>query len=108
MSIDHEANKRSYYRKSVTLAGNFANQRNDDFGEMLVEDLSLQGVRFVTLNPHQLRVGDRVVLSFRLDDAKRTEIRRKAEVRSVQDRHVGAQFLHNASMDKDLGFYLMS
>lgn len=101
-------NQRAYYRKTVSLAGEYTRQSNGEIGEMLVEDLSFQGLRFVTLLPHTLQSGDRLVVRFRLDDAKRTHITKPAEVRFVQERHVGAHFQQSVSMDKDLGFYLMS
>jgi len=56
---------------------------------------------------HHLQVGDVIDLRFVLDNNVRSEVCKRALVRRVQDRFVGAEFCDLKAFDKELGYYLM-
>jgi diguanylate cyclase (GGDEF)-like protein len=99
--------RRQYYRKEVQLAGGYENPETGESGDILVENVSLNGLGFTTLLNHRLSRNALVKATFRLDDSRRTEISRMVRVRYVADRYVGCQFSDQKSYDSDLGFYLM-
>ena len=99
---------RRTYRKEVSLPGEYVSLKDKESGRMLVQDLSLEGIGFRTLDSHTLEVDDVVEVIFELDDRSRSEIRRQVRVRSVRGRFiVGAMFANLQYRDKALGFYLM-
>ena len=97
---------RKNYRKEVTLYGDYFQEESWTSGEIQVKDISLGGVGFYTLEPHQLQLGDIIKVRFRLDDLKATTINRPVEVRFIKDKFIGAQFTEKQLYEKDLGFYL--
>jgi len=46
-------------------------------------------------------------IEFRLDDVKKTLIKKKAVIRNIENSYIGTSFLHTEREDKTLGFYLM-
>ena len=99
--------RRQYYRKDVQLAGSFADQDTGESGDVLIENLSLNGLGFTTLLNHRLAKNALIKVVFQLDDSRRSEITRMVRVRYISDRYVGCQFTDQRSYDGDLGFYLM-
>jgi len=99
-------NTRQYYRKSVSLIGTYTPPSKSATRRITVTDLSLSGVRFHTLLPHALNVGDVIELDFSLDDAKHTRLHQWAVVRWVESQEVGAEFCNFQTYEKELGFYL--
>lgn len=101
--------RRRYYRKDVNLPGTYARAEVPGWErEMFVEDLSLGGLSFRTVEPHSLRDGDIVKVRFRLNDTHGTWIHKSVVVRSVRDRTVGAEFVNDGPPDRALGFYLLA
>lgn len=106
--------RRRFFRKLVRFRGTFAPQAGQGTvpgGGMAVLDLSRNGLRLRLNTRPQVRVGDRVVVEFHLDDRKRSLIRRESIVRRIDGLELGAEF---ASMDpsdpdtKAIGFYLFA
>ena len=97
---------RKHYRKDVKLSGEYSNIEKREKGEIVVQNLSLSGVQFTSLRPHQILAGDTLELKFILDNSVRKEIRRSAKVMWVRDHQVGAQFIGQKTFEKDLAFYL--
>jgi hypothetical protein len=97
---------RKHYRKNVRLPGEYIIQGKREKGEVIIRDLSLTGIRFESLNPHQISTNDTLEVSFKLDNPTRSEIRKIVKVIWVKDRIVGAQYSEFKSYEKDLGFYL--
>jgi hypothetical protein len=97
---------RKHYRKNVRLPGEYIIQGKREKGEVIIRDLSLTGIRFESLNPHQISTNDTLEVSFKLDNPTRSEIRKIVKVIWVKDRIVGAQYSEFKSHEKDLGFYL--
>ena len=97
---------RKFYRKKVNLAGEYIVFKNQRKGDMLVEDISMGGVGFNNMTPHNIEKGDMLEVKFRLDDNNRTELKRKVEVMIVKGHFVGTEFAEKNRFDKELGFYL--
>ena len=99
---------RKHYRKNVKLPGEFIALESREKSEIIVENLSMSGIQFASLRPHQMSTGDTAELIFKLDNSARTEIRRIVKVIWIRDRNIGALFIEPKSFEKDLAFYLRS
>jgi hypothetical protein len=97
---------RKKYRKDVRLPGEYIIQGKGERGEIIIRELSLTGVRFESLKPHQISTDDILEMKFRLDNPLRSEIRKLVEVIWIRDRIVGAHYTETKLYEKDLGFYL--
>ena len=98
---------RKYFRKRTHLTGNYVVPGTDKSGSIVVEDLSWSGIRFQTRMQHNLQIGELIDLRFVLDNDIRSEIAKKATVRRVHGRTIGAEFCDLKAYDKELGYYLM-
>ena len=98
--------RRKEYRKDVELFGEYSIQTIGEKGDIIVRDLSMIGIRFECLNPHHISRDDTVKVKFKLDDPKRSEIKKSVKVVWVKDRIIGAYFIETKSYKADLGFYL--
>jgi hypothetical protein len=96
---------RGAYRKETDLRGHYT-KLPVSWGEMTVKNISLTGMGFETSGEHHLKEGDEVTVKFTLDDASGSVIKKKAVVRSIQDKYIGCEFERSAEYDKTLGFYL--
>jgi hypothetical protein len=97
---------RTKYRKNVRLPGEYIANEKEEKGEIIVRELSLTGIRFESLKPHQMSPGDILEVKFRLDNPLRKEIRKLVKVIWIKDRFVGANFTETKFYEKGLGFYL--
>jgi hypothetical protein len=99
---------RKYHRKNVQLAGKYLIQGKDEKGEIVVEDISMKGIRFSCLEPNQIARNDIVELKFNLDTPIEMEINPTIVIKWTTDRDIGGLFLGPNSLKNDLGFYLRS
>jgi len=97
---------RKYYRKKVNLAGEYIVLSNQRKGDMLVEDISMGGLGFNNMTPHNLEKGTILEIKFKLDDNNRTELKRKVKIMLVKGHFSGTEFMEKNRFDKELGFYL--
>ena len=97
---------RKAYRKATYLLGTCRRPASDPL-PVVIENLSLGGVGFSLDPDKKLRVGERITISFLLDDARKTPVTRRATVRHVHDGYAGCEFHSHSCSDGDLGFYLM-
>ena len=97
---------RKQYRKKVMLPGEYIVQKGGARGEIIIRELSVTGIRFESLKPHQISTDDTLEVKFKLDNPLRSEIRKLVKVMWARDRIVGAQFTERKLYEKDLGFYL--
>jgi len=99
---------RKAYRKETRLHGNYVkDSAGEEQGGIIVRNISLSGIGFITLTKHNLKQGDKVKLKFTLDDKRRSEIEKNGVVRVVNDKSIGCQFTGSDQQDEALGFYLM-
>ncbi len=99
--------KRKYYRKETNLPGQFSTLDNQISGLMTVKNVSLSGLRFKLNENKKLKVGDKVNVEFTLDDTPRSVIQKEAEIKSIKDLSIDAEFT-NVELYGRLGPYLFS
>ncbi|MCJ7538679.1 MAG: zinc-ribbon domain-containing protein [Desulfobacterales bacterium] len=95
-------------RKDVRLTGEYFIQGIREKGDIIVRELSMIGIRFECLNPHHILKDDTVKVKFKLDDPKRSDIRKQVKVVWVRDRIMGAYYIETKLYKKDLGIYLQT
>ena len=98
---------RKGYRKKVNLSGEYFSGKTRKRGTLRVEDISIEGLRFRSPDPHNLETGDAVEVKFRLDDSDKTEIKKKAVVLRVKGLAAAIKFTDKYGWDKQFGFYMM-
>ena len=97
---------RRYHRKIVRLAGEYFEQEKDEKGEVFIKDISMTGINFETLKPHNISKDDTVELKFTLDNPSKTELHTLVKIMWVNDLDVGGQFIDQSSLKQDLVLYL--
>ena len=97
---------RKTYRKDVRLPGEYIAKKKGKKGEIIVRELSLTGIRFESLKPHQISLNNKLEVKFKLDTPLRKEISKLVKAIWIKDRFVGANFTETKLYEKDLGFYL--
>ena len=99
---------RSAYRKKSCPDGYYAKLSvMNEWIKVRINNISITGVGFITLNRNYLRKGDRLVVRIFIDDREKSNIEKSADVKWVQDRYIGCRFIESDQYDKILGFYLM-
>lgn len=108
-SYDVEIEFRGLYRKEIGLDGIYLNVSNpNNWGKMIVKNLSMQGCKFETLTANLLNPDEEIKIEFYLNNTKNSQIRKRAIIRYVNKRHVGCEFeAFPGALDPDLGYYLM-
>ena len=97
---------RKHYRKKVRLPGEYIIQKRGKKGNLVVEDLSMGGIRFENLGPHQISMDDMLEVKFKLDNPLRSEIRRMVRVIWVRGCMVGVMYSEPIGNGNGLGFYM--
>lgn len=98
---------RRHYRKPTDLTGLY-----DPIplaiggGKAKVINLSLSGACFELRGVHDLKIGQKGVLAFSLDNKKETVIKKNIHIRTVNGNRIGVEFLEDQAYEKELGFYL--
>jgi len=97
---------RQYFRKKTKLSGHVTFLQDHLQYKIIVNNVSQDGINFSTLTACDIKIGDMLEVIFTLDDAKKTVISKRIEVKSANDRLIGCCFTDTQLYDKDLGFYL--
>ena len=107
--IESESERRSNPRKFTHLEGSCRRLEGEQESIVIViENLSVTGAR-IRLQPDcELRRGEVIRIEFMLDDAFRTSIRLKCEVRWVLSDLVGIEFISPAGLPNILTHYIQS
>ncbi len=103
--------RRKYYRKITNLVGIYLIEEKGITGQMTVKDISRGGLKFQIHSPPAFKIGDRIVVEFRLDDRYKTSISKSLIIKSISDGYVGTQFVSidpTSAIDKAIGFYLLN
>ena len=106
--------RRRFFRKSVQLHGEYCQApggRHVGKGALAILDLSRTGVKMRLGDDKALRIGDRIVVEFQLDDRKRSKVRQETVVRRIDGADLGAEFTSTDPADpntKAIGFYLFA
>lgn len=99
--------RRNQIRKGVSLNGKLINKRTLKKNEILIHDLSFDGAGFAPINNWDFKKGDTVYLTFTLNNKKGSEIQRTLQVKHINGKNIGGEFVNKPRLDADLGFYLM-
>ncbi len=73
---------------------------------MQVRNISRSGVGFSISGKHNITIGQKALLNFRLDDKKQTVLTKKVIIKNVRKNTIGCEFINQSQIGKDLGFYL--
>ncbi len=76
-------------------------------GKAKVINLSLSGACFELRGIHDLKIGQKGVLIFTLDNRKETVLTKSIFIRSVSGNRIGGEFVEDRAFEKELGFYLL-
>ncbi len=103
-------NFRQFYRKEVNLVGEVQNVStgSGNWYAMVVADLSINGLRFKTSSPQDIKIGNRLQVKFKLDDEQSNEIEKEARVINIKGDYYGCEFLNLAYQEEELGNYLFT
>ena len=102
---------RKNVRKKTNLSGEFINHsQNNIRGDIVVRDLSMSGLRFVSMDIDKFMNGDEMTVLFKLDIADRATIKKEVIVRNIHENAVGCEFekFIQYAPEGTLQFYLMS
>ena len=99
---------RKHPRKKVHLNGEYSIVGSKERGEIIIEDISLGGVRFASLKPHYISRNDMVILTFKLDNTMKTEIQKVVKIIWIVDRTVGVQYIDQKPLEPELESYLQT
>ena len=97
---------RQFYRKPTNLYGFYEILSDKSGGRAAIKDLSRNGMGFMVSGVHNVRVGQRILVNFALDNKNSTPLNKAAVVRSVDQNRIGCEFKKDQAFEKDLGFYL--
>ena len=99
---------RRHYRKPVNLVGTYAitTPQKTGGGVIHIRNISNNGMGFTISGTHHIKPGLSVALEFKLNDRKKSKIKKDANIRVVKNNHIGCEFFANTPDDKALGFYL--
>jgi hypothetical protein len=92
------------YSKNVLFAGEYFVQEKDEKRDILIKDISMTGINFTTVGPHNFSKGDIVELKFTLDNPMRTRVQELVKIIRTADRNVGAQCINQSRMQKIWSF----
>jgi c-di-GMP-binding flagellar brake protein YcgR len=101
--------RRKHYRKEINLNGTFVrfvSGKAVSRGNMVVMDLSLTGMKLKVFGNQKFLKSDILKVEFRLNDVKKTRIKKKVIIRNNNNSCIGTLFLKNEIEDTSLGFYL--
>ena len=88
-------NFRRFQRKEVIIVGEARNLSEHSAGwtVMKIMNLSRGGLRFKTLEPISMRMGDRIQVRYTLDDPREVLVDREAMVRNSAGDEFGCEFI---------------
>lgn len=100
---------RNAMRRETQIKGGYLNLRTRAPRKpVLVTNISLKGLGLLLFPPHQIRVGDYLLVTFILDDGPGTRIQARVRVCSVHERAVGCEFVDPEQYSCPLAAYLLS
>lgn len=97
---------RCYNRKKVRLNGFYKNHKTGSEGLIIVGTISLMGLDFSCLEKHDLQMGDRLDITFNLDDRKASKVTLPVEVLHINNEFVGVKRCAHKKMQSELRSYL--
>ena len=102
---------RNRVRKKTKLRGTYINHSQKDIsGFLIIQDISVTGLSFASLDLKNFKVDDELRVEFTLDDEHRTEISKDIIVTDVRKKSVGCEYdsSEEVAFGSPLGYYIMS
>jgi hypothetical protein len=99
---------RQQHRKNTQLKGTYHILNDLGDGQVVIRDLSRNGIGFTVAGVHNIHVGQKLMIDFVLDNQKQTALKKQAVVKAVNMNLIGCEFKQDHAFEKDLGFYLSS
>ena len=87
--------RRRFFRKPVNLMGTYfysEGENNPRKGLIKILDISQSGLQFSLNSMPEFKVGDRIIVEFRMDDREQSQIREMGTVKDIRSNKVGLQF----------------
>jgi len=99
---------RRSYRKPTDIPGTYKTLKpaGHGGGVIHIKNISQGGLGFSVSGMNTIEKGHRLLVSFQLDDKRRTSLKKEVIVQSVSDNFVGCRFISGQAYEKELGFYL--
>jgi hypothetical protein len=109
---------RRHYRKATELQGIYSRKTTElqgyyesmppavNSGKVKVINLSVNGACFEFRGSHDVKIGQKGILAFTLDNRKTTQLTKEVHIRSINGNRIGCEFVEDRAFDKELGFYL--
>lgn len=98
--------RRRHIRKPLNLNGTFEHMDKANRGRIKIKDMSRSGLRLEVLDPNDFTPGDRLKLTFKLDDEEQTAIIREVSVKTIKEKYIGVKFDSLDHYDK-LGSFIL-
>lgn len=71
-----------------------------------IKNISADGIGINTYGKHNIKIGDRLLLIFMLDNGSQSLIEKKVMVRVIHNNYVGCEFYPTDKNDAKIGFYI--
>ncbi len=87
--------KRQYSRECITLPGvyiRYVKGKMETRGHILVEDISVSGIKFSIHDRRTVGIGDKLKVVFNLDDQERSLVEGEVTVKYIDNLTMGAEF----------------
>lgn len=101
--------RRRSFRKPVNFTGTYTYQNNNGAlkkDSIRILDISRGGMSFSVNNMPEFKIGDRIVIEFKLNEEMESQIREEGIVKRIQLNKVGLQFTSEERNGK-LGMFLL-
>ena len=93
-----ETYSQGYYRKLP---------EDNEWGKILIRNVSRLGIGFVTLTTHNVKSGDQIRITLTSDNVNQGDIDKDATVKFVKDKYLGCEFTEPLHLEEALPFHLM-
>ena len=92
------------------MNGTYSDHRDKrSSGKLIIQDISLGGISFTSLDVENFNVGDEFRVNFSLNDEQLTEIKKDVIVRNIRQRIVGCAFKQPEDVyGGPLGYYIVN
>jgi hypothetical protein len=101
---------RRHYRKQTSLPGTYEiiSEGGIGGGIIHINNISRSGVGFTVSGLHRIEKDQELLVEFQLNDKRKTTLKKRVQVKSVQQNAIGCQFKDTAEMERALGFFLQN
>lgn len=99
---------RRFIRKDTSLGGIYKTPPpSAQGGRIGVINLSMGGACFEVRGRHDLKIGQKGCIVFTLDNRKQAVLTRDLVIKSIDNKKIGCEFIHDKAYDRELGFYML-